>query len=112
MSLLDAQQDFTAVLARWILAAYARGYRCTLGAAYQEEGCDHPPRSPHSYHRKRLAVDVNLFDSDGTYLQTLEQWQDTGLGSLWVMLGGSWGGNFTTGSVGDANHLSWGEQRD
>lgn len=104
--LLDDQQEFFLLFCKWGQAAYTLGYRCTFGDAYRDPRASFPYSSPKSFHAKRLAVDVNAF-RDGKFLETADDWSE--LGELWEQMGGTWGGNFKTGSVGDANHLSWKE---
>jgi hypothetical protein len=53
----------------------------------------------------RLAIDLNLFDSDGTYLTDTEDHRR--LGEWWEAQGGIWGGRFN-----DGNHYEWPLQAD
>ena len=96
MTLSEKQQKFTAMVALLILHAEALGYRLTFGDAYRDPRC--PYGHPRSLHRKRLAVDFNVF-KDGEYLTDTEDYRP--LGEYWESLGGSWGGRF-----GDGNHFS------
>lgn len=80
MSLGSKQRRFTYMVAQLILTAYDMGYELTFGDAYRD------PRTtyghPESLHRKRLAVDLNIF-KDGVYLKDgtghdeLHDWWDT-----------------------------------
>jgi hypothetical protein len=90
------QEKFAIMAAKLILWANDRGYTVTLGDAYRDPRC--PYGHPNSLHRKRLAIDLNLF-KDGKYLTETED--HALLGVYWESLGGSWGGRF-----GDGNHYS------
>lgn len=95
-SLSSKQRRFSRMVADLIIQAYAMGYEVTLGDAYRD------PRVPYghanSLHRKRLAIDLNLF-LNGVWLQTTEGHRP--LGEWWERQGGSWGGRFN-----DGNHYS------
>lgn len=95
--LLAKQQDFAHMQALLILHAEALGYRVTLGHATRCEDC--PVGHPNSLHKKRLAIDINLFDQDGVYLSHPAYHEELGL--YWESIGGTWGGRFN-----DANHYS------
>lgn len=84
------------MVARLILRAATMGYDVTLGDAYRDERCAYGYAK--SLHRKRLAVDLNLFWR-GVYLERGEQYQT--LGEWWESIGGTWGGRFE-----DGNHFS------
>lgn len=89
------------MVANLILKAESLGYNVTLGDAYRspEEAARLGKRN--SLHTKRLAIDLNLFSSGGTWLtQTSDH---TALGEWWESQGGSWGGRF---SRPDGNHYS------
>lgn len=75
------------------------GYEVTLGDAYRDQRC--PYGASGSLHRKRLAIDLNLF-KDGKFLQKTEDHKP--LGEFWESIGGSWGGRFKTNP--DGNHYS------
>lgn len=74
------------------------GYEWTYGDTYRDPRC--PYGADTSLHRSRLAIDVNLF-IDGQWQQSSEAYEM--LGEFWEMLGGSWGGRF---SSPDGNHFS------
>ena len=98
ISLRQKQSQFTHMVALLILQAEVLGFECTLAEAYR-----HPSRKgghKTSLHRKRLAVDVNLF-RNGKYLKRTEEHRE--LGVYWESIGGSWGGRFTPQ---DGNHYS------
>lgn len=108
MILSEAQRAFTRFVARFILHAYETGYELTLGEAW---------RSPEeaqrlataglgildSPHRRRLAIDLNLFKG-GVYQTDTEAWRP--LGEWWESLDPhcKWGGRFPRG---DGNHLEY-----
>lgn len=79
-----------------ILHAEQLGYEVTLGDAYRPPWAVWGHRK--SLHKKRLAIDLNLF-RDGKYLTDTEDHQP--LGEYWESIGGSWGGRFE-----DGNHYS------
>ena len=96
MTLGQTQRRFTLMVATLIAHAYEEGYELTFGDAYRD------PRVTYghdkSLHRKRLAIDLNLF-KDGEYLTTTEAHRP--LGEFWESIGGTWGGRFS-----DGNHYS------
>lgn len=103
LSLREAQSMFAWAVGRLILHAYEQGYELTLGDAFRD------PRAkyghPKSLHRKRLAIDLNLF-RDGKYLGKTSAHEP--LGVWWEQLGEEldlplrWGGRFN-----DGNHYSF-----
>jgi hypothetical protein len=99
-ALLKAQTKFARGVARLIEKAFSMGYSVTLGEAYRD------PRatwgSKKSFHHKRLAIDLNLFNKNGKYLTDTKD--HAKLGEWWESIGGTWGGRFN-----DGNHYSWGE---
>ena len=87
-------------MAKFIIYAYAHGYKLTLGEGYDDDGTGHMKGS---LHYSRLAQDFNLF-KDGEYITDTETWRP--LGEYWESLSGvdhecCWGGRF-----GDGNHIS------
>lgn len=105
----DIQWEFLSRLAELILWAKEQGYKLTVGDAYRDPrvfGYKGQPKGyghPDSFHKDRLAVDLNLF-INGDFITTTEGHRK--LGEKWESMGGSWGGRFD-----DANHYSWGEMR-
>lgn len=99
MGLVDKQSRFTECVAILLAYAFKQGYQVTLGDAYRD------PRVPYGHmascHRKRLAIDLNIF-KDGRYLQANGEYDD--LGIFWESLDpmASWGGRF-----GDDGHFSF-----
>lgn len=99
MSLRHAQIEFAAAAAQLILKAFEMGYEVTLGDAYRDERCPYGSKS--SLHKRRLAIDLNLF-KDGVYLT--ETKDHAALGAWWeeTFPKARWGGNFN-----DGNHYEW-----
>lgn len=110
MSLLEKQQIFSKLLARFLQDLFARGYEVTLGEAWRpQEMADiyasQGRGSKNSLHIIRLAVDLNIF-YQGRFLTTKEELEIPG--KLWKAYTTSlaqtcWGGDFKTP---DANHFS------
>ena len=96
MKLREKQSQFALMVARLIIEASRLGYEVTLGDAYRDPRCGYGHRN--SLHRKRLAIDLNLF-RDGDYLTETEDYRE--LGEWWESIGGTWGGHFN-----DGNHFS------
>jgi hypothetical protein len=103
MSLREDQSKFTRLVCRLIEHAYNIGYSVTFGDAYAKSG-----HIDDSFHYRRLAIDLNLFDLDGNYLTTTEDHRE--LGEYWKELDPNctWGGDFLRS---DGNHYSYGERR-
>lgn len=95
MSLRKKQSKFAHMIALLILYAEQLGYEVTFGDCYRDPRCDYG--HPDSNHRKRLAVDLNLF-KDGEYLTSDEAHSE--LREFWKSIGGAGVIN------GDANHYS------
>jgi hypothetical protein len=107
----NQQRLFMRLLPRLIDFAHSQGYELTLGDGYRSpvvfgkvgvsDGYGHPS----SYHKSRLAIDLNLF-LDGEYLYNTEDHRF--LGEFWESLHPmcTWGGHFN-----DGNHYSLGEVR-
>lgn len=111
MTLRQQQTSFALMAARLILKADEMGYEVTLGDAYRDPRLHGGPGqkkgygAADSYHKVRLAIDLNLF-RDGRYLASTEDHRP--LGEWWESQGGTWGGRFSTP---DGNHYSLGEGR-
>ena len=110
MTLGDKQRLFTRLIAQLISFAYDKGYAFSFGDAYRD------PRSHGSWgekgvygrgnsnHKRRLAVDFNLFkEINGQMVYQTESSAYTEIGEYWESLHGlcSWGGRFN-----DGNHFS------
>ena len=91
----ETQSHFAKMISLLIQYADLLGYEVTFGDAYRdprsngEYGQQGPYGHPNSYHKRRLAVDLNLF-RDGEYLTQTDDHRR--LGEFWEYLGGSWGG--------------------
>jgi len=100
VTLREIQTQFAHAVPLLINKAFELGYEVTLGDAYRD------PRAPYgsksSKHRRRLAIDLNLF-LDGVYLTATESHRE--LGEYWESIGGIWGGRFE-----DGNHYEWPER--
>ncbi|WP_216644731.1 M15 family metallopeptidase [Candidatus Thiodictyon syntrophicum] len=87
--------------------AIALGYEVTLGDAYRDprvhgaSGIKKGYGAAKSFHKRRLAIDLNLFRG-GKYLDGTDAHRP--LGEWWEAQGGTWGGRFR-----DGNHYSLGE---
>lgn len=97
MSEKDLQVAFARMVPRLIDKAFELGFTVTLGDAYRDPRCPYGIKS--SKHRRRLAIDLNLFRG-GEYLEGTEAHRP--LGEWWESQGGIWGGRFE-----DGNHYEW-----
>jgi len=86
------------MIALLILHAEQLGFELTFGDAYRDPKVKYGHKK--SLHRKRLALDLNLFQ-DGKYLTKTEDHQP--LGEYFESIGGTWGGRF---KKKDGNHYS------
>lgn len=110
MTELNKQFLFTRFTADLIVYAYQQGFQVTFGEAWRSpETCELYAKAgkgiSNSLHRRRLAIDLNLF-KDGKYLTDLASYKI--LGDYWKSLSGlgyecAWGGDFKSQ---DANHFS------
>lgn len=96
MSLREQQSEFVRMVAKLITYATDIGYDLTFGDAWAKSG-----HKKDSFHYKRLAIDINLFQDDKWLTRTKDHEK---LGIYWESIGGTWGGRF-----GDGNHYSFGE---
>lgn len=103
----DEQWAFLRALAQLVTFAAVHGYKLTGGVLWDPPGSG-SGRSERSFHRRRLAVDLNLFVAvaGGRHRYTRSTADHEPLGEFWESLGGTWGGRF---SKPDGNHYSWGE---
>jgi hypothetical protein len=107
------QVKFTRLVARLIDKAFEMGYEVTLGDAYRDPrlhgqmGEKKGYGASKSYHKIRLAIDLNLF-KNGVWLKNTEDHRE--LGEWWEAQDHecTWGGNFR---IADGNHYSFGEGR-
>lgn len=106
-NLFKLQTEFSVCVAKLILFLIENGYEVTFGDAYRDERCSYG--HPKSVHRKRLAIDLNLF-RNGEYLEDSEDHRRAG--NFWKKLNPNarWGGDFKN-SKGepepDGNHYSF-----
>lgn len=106
MTLGQKQRKFARLVPRLIDYIHARGYECTFGDAFRDErvhgefgvklGYGHAK----SGHKRRLALDINLF-FNGAYLDSTEAHRP--IGEWWEKQDPDcrWGGRFA-----DGNHYS------
>jgi len=98
------QAKFLLCATRLIEVIHGSGHYCTGGDLYRDPRA--PYGSPTSNHRKRKAIDLNLFDSAGNYLSSTAAHEPYGI--WWENLGTAhdlplrWGGRFQ-----DGNHYEW-----
>lgn len=107
MSLRALQSEFAALVPRLIDRAIEMGFEVTLGDAYRdprlhgEVGVKQGYGHSRSSHKKRLAIDLNLFDG-GVFLDSTEAHRL--LGEWWEQQhpAARWGGRFD-----DGNHYAF-----
>jgi hypothetical protein len=92
----EAQEKFAVMVQHLLTFAHSNGYNIRLGHAMRCPDCATGKKN--SLHKKKLAIDLNLF-RDGVYLDKTSDHKP--LGEFWESIGGSWGGRF-----GDGNHYS------
>jgi len=103
----ELQSAFAQLVARLIDQAYAMGYEITLGDAYRDPrlhgalGVKLGYGHPRSAHKRRMAIDLNLFRA-GKFLGDTEAHRP--LGEWWKQQhpAARWGGDFN-----DGNHYSF-----
>jgi hypothetical protein len=99
MTLREKQTEFMRMIPRLIDKAFELGFEVTGGDLYRDPRC--PYGAENSKHKRRLAIDLNLF-RNGKYLTQTEDHRE--LGEWWESVGGIWGGRFF-----DGNHYEWTE---
>lgn len=108
MELHNRQITFTKNTAALILFIYSKSYACTFGDAFRSPeqaalnaACGKGIKN--SLHCQRLAVDLNLFNSDGKYLVEKADYKQ--FGDFWKSLSphNRWGGDFI--HLVDSNHF-------
>jgi len=105
--MVTKQSDFLLLAAKLIIWINRQGYQVTGGDLYRDPrshgkyGKRGPYGRRHSTHKRRLAIDLNLF-FDGVYLQTTEDHRR--VGEYWESLDPRcrWGGWYQ-----DGNHYSF-----
>ena len=106
---MEEQSKFSLAVAWLILKASSMGYQVTLGDAYRDPrvfgqvGEKRGYGAANSKHKRRLAIDLNLF-KDGVFLQGTDDHRE--LGAAWEKQfpDAVWGGRFA-----DGPHYQWGE---
>lgn len=100
MGMVNKQARFVQCMAILLIFANNMGYSITFGDAYRSPKVTYG--HPRSCHRSRLAIDLNLFDSKGRYMTSVNDYEF--LGVFWENLDkqARWGGRFN-----DANHFSF-----
>lgn len=107
MSTFTTQCEFTHLVPKLLEKAWELGYEVTLGDAYRDPrahgdfGVKVGYGAAKSVHKKRLAIDLNLF-KNGQFLQGTEDHRE--LGEWWEKQHelARWGGRFA-----DGNHYSF-----
>lgn len=96
---VERQQTFTLNVARLIIYINQQGYKCTFGETYRPiEMSKIYTRTGRgvldSNHLYKLAVDLNLFDSDGKYVVDFKSYEQFGV--FWEKLNAfnEWGGRW------------------
>ena len=103
MRLSTLQKEFTINVAELIQWAYDEGFEITLGDAYRDARVHGNTNEKLSYshknsnHKRRLAIDSNLFNQEGEYLTETEDYRP--LGEYWRSLNTNarWGESFNDG---------------
>ena len=101
MTLQQQQASFARHVAKLIGHINDAGFTCTLGAALRNRGLGtntigcYSPAPPDSLHYKGLAIDINIFDPDGSRLSDPSSYEEFGL--YWESLNANnkWGGRFS-----------------
>ena len=101
------QVIFTQNIARLTEYIFSKGYKCTLGESFRthEQALWNAQKHigvVNSNHCYRLAIDLNLFDSNDKYLHDSKEY--TQFGEYWEKLNpfNEWGGRWKNG---DSNHF-------
>jgi len=113
MTLQDRQQIFAQNVALLINYIYIKGFKCTMGEAFrtEEQAAIYAKEDKgvrDSLHCKRLALDLNLFTANGTYVMNSAIYKPFGM--YWQSLhpDNVWGGCFVSKSGKkrqDGNHF-------
>jgi len=109
MTNIEKQTRFAQLISQHILWLIEQGYQVSLGDAYRDPrmygryGTKQGYSAANSYHKLRLAIDLNLF-RDRVYLMRTEDHKESG--KHWESLDAmcTWGGRWN-----DGNHYSFGE---
>lgn len=92
----EAQERFSVMVQHLLTQAHLLGYGVRIGHVMRCRDCQ--TGKVNSLHKKKLAIDLNLF-LDGEWLDKTEDHRL--LGEWWESIGGTWGGRFN-----DGNHYS------
>ena len=99
MELIESQKIFALNVGYLIHYIYCIGLTCTFGEAYRtaeqaEIYANEGKGIINSLHRKRLAIDLNIFSPSGELLTSIEALAD--IGKEWEKFNSKnrWGGNF------------------
>lgn len=99
MDLSEQQSVFAINVAKLIIHIFTTGYRCTFGEVYRtaEQASIDSKKGigiVDSQHCKRLAIDLNLFTTNDTYINDSKEYEKFGL--YWESLNprNRWGGHF------------------
>jgi len=111
-TLLKQQKKFSRLLALFVTQIYAQGYTVSFGEVWRspEEAAIQAAKGAgivRSLHTMRLAADLNVFDAQGTWLQTVEDLRP--VSEAWKALDPDccWGGDFITRPDADHYSLTW-----
>jgi len=105
MTLGQKQELFMRMLPRLIDKAHELGYEVRGGDLFRDPrvhgamGEKKGYGNANSCHKLKLAIDLNLFNKGGEFMQSTEDHRE--LGEWWESQGGTWGGRFN-----DGNHYS------
>lgn len=105
LTLSGAQREFARQVGLLIAHVYESGSALTFGDAYRDPRVTYGHQN--SVHRKRLAVDLNLFQLvNGVWLYRTDTESHRPLGEWWEQrhVLARWGGRFTPA---DGNHYSF-----
>lgn len=111
MLLWQKQILFAKNVALLIQFIFSQGYSVSFGEAYRtpeqaEIYFKERKGIEHSLHCKRLAIDLNLHDTNGHYLTNIKDYAFAGKYWESLHLHNRWGGNFKSGCAkGDSNHF-------
>lgn len=98
MTLSKKQRKFAKSVTYLLTYIHSLGYEVTFGDTYRADTCTHGHKN--STHRKRLAIDLNLF-VDGKYIIDGEHPAWVLLHDYWDLLGGA------KRILRDMNHFSY-----
>jgi D-alanyl-D-alanine carboxypeptidase len=111
MTFPQEQAIFAENVGKLIAHIFSTGYKCSLGEAFrtQEQAAIYAKEGKgilHSLHCERLAIDINLFKPDGTFVVDAQDYQQ--FGDYWEKLHekNRWGGHFTSG-LKDTDHFEY-----